>query len=66
MGLTRIYLDEHCTRLGTFEWDIVNPDPLTYLEIKRKGRSRITLNIHHSKVLSSIRTIQEHSLKNAS
>ena len=36
MGLTRIYLDEHCTGLGTFEWDIVNPDRLTNLEIKKK------------------------------
>ena len=54
------------TELGTFKWDILNPDrlfnleinnrgeqALFYLKIKEKRRSSIDLDIHHSKVFSS-------------
>ena len=52
--------------MGTFEWDILNPDRLTNLEInnkrmtslfnlkiKKKSGSSINPDIHHSKVPSS-------------
>ena len=39
--------------LKTLEWDILNPDLLTYLEIKKKSGLSINPNIHHSKVFSS-------------
>ena len=52
--------------MGTFEWDILNPDRIINLEIKMSGeqaifnlqikkKSGLSLNpdIHHSKVFSS-------------
>ena len=39
--------------LKTLEWDILNHDLLINLEIKKKSRSSIDLDIHHSKVFSS-------------
>ena len=60
------------TELGTFKWDILNPDrlfnleinnrgeqALFYLKIKEKRRSSIDLDIHHSKVFSSVQIILE-------
>ena len=39
--------------MGTFEWDILNPDRIINLEIKKKGGLSINPDIHHSKVPSS-------------
>ena len=39
--------------LKTLECDILNPDPLINLEIKKKGRLSIDLDIHHCKVFRS-------------
>ena len=60
------------TELGTFKWDILNPDrlfnleinnrgeqALFYLKIKEKRRSSIDLDIHHSNVFCSVQIILE-------
>ena len=43
------------TELKTLECDILNPDLLINLEIKKKNGSSINPDIHHSKVPSSER-----------
>ena len=39
--------------LKTLEWDILNPDQLINLDIKKKSGLSINPDIHHSKVFSS-------------
>ena len=61
-----IFFGEKSPELGTLEWDILNPKRLLIwrlitraeqalykLEIKKKRRSSINPDIHHSKVPSS-------------
>ena len=39
--------------LKSLEWNILNPDRLINLEIKKRRSSSTDINIHHSKVFSS-------------
>ena len=41
------------SELKTLEWDILNPDRLINLEIRKKSGLSINPDIHHSKVPSS-------------
>ena len=43
--------------LKTLEWDILNPNRLINLEIKKKSEISIDPDIHHSKVPSSDKTL---------
>ena len=45
---------DQCSELKTLELDILNLDRLVNLEIKKKRRSRIDLDIHHFKIFSSV------------
>ena len=46
------------TELKNFEWDILNPDHLINLEIKKKSGLSSNPDIHHSKVSSSDQIVQ--------
>ena len=51
-GFPRWVVDS-CSEMGTFEWDILNPDRIINLEIKKKSGLSLNPDIHHSKVVSS-------------
>ena len=53
LNLENIFIFVLGSELKPLQWDILNPDRLINLEIKKKRRSSFDLNIHHSKVSSS-------------
>ena len=48
-----VFLYLASSELKTLEWDILNPDRIINLEIKKKSGLSLNPDIHHSKVFSS-------------